>query len=463
MCERNEHQSKQIEFELSPSWENVAKSYLNNPKSRDDAINNFIELICSVKSHVSIAIDASWGSGKTFYIKQAKMILDLNNPHLKKQYLENVDTTNIKADNISELIANNPHVCVYYDAWRYDNHDDPILSLIYSITREFATNVKNDSEDFLTCLEDLVSIFDKVLPVNAKGFFDLLKDLSGKDIIEKIVQQEQLKDKINAFLNSLKQEKGNRIVIFIDELDRCSPLYAIRLLERIKHYFDNESITFIFSINKKELCQTIKKVYGYDFNAEKYLERFFDMTMPLPQFDMSAYCESIMFKDPFENTLEIINDIQQTLGLTMREVSKLIRNAYSFSAFYNNLKSGGHYREEILNTIVFLYKLLVLPLLGLIAEDGRNKEILLAGNGYDLYKNLADNIKVFDILSERLSEFDGIKTKDDISKRIYASYSEEYAKKNNITPISRFIAIKDVMKTAFDLPETFSNQPEIEQ
>ena len=463
MCETNEQKNEQIQFELSPSWENIAKSYLNNPKSRNDDINGFIELICSIKSHASIAIDASWGSGKTFYVKQTKMILDLNNPHLKNQYLEKIDTTEIKVNkNISDLVVDNPHVCVYYDAWKYDNHDDPILSLIYSITREFATNVKNDSEDFLTCLKDLVSIFDKVLPVNAKGFFDLLKDSSGKDIIEKIVQQEQLKDKINAFLNSLKQEKGNRIVIFIDELDRCSPLYAIRLLERIKHYFDNENITFIFSINKKELCHTIKKVYGYDFSAEKYLERFFDMTMPLPQFDMSAYCESIMFVDPFENTLEIIDNIQQTLGLTMREVSKLVRNAYLFSAYYDNLKSNGRYQREILNAIVFLYKLLVLPVLGLIAKDGRNKEILLSGNGYDLYKNLTDNIKVFGILSKHLSEFDGMQTKDDISKRIYASYSEEYAKENNITPISRFVSIRDAMKTAFDLPETFSNQTEVE-
>lgn len=463
MCETNEQKNEQIQFELSPSWENIAKSYLNNPKSRNDAINDFIELIYSVKSHASIAIDASWGSGKTFYIKQTKMIFDLNNPYLENQYLNNIDTTNIEVDkNIADLIVDNPHVCVYYDAWKYDNHDDPILSLIYSIAYEFSTSVKNESEDFLTCLEGLVSIFDKVLPVNAKGFFDLLKGLSGKDIVETIVQQEQLKDKINVFLNSLKQEKGNRIVIFIDELDRCSPLYAIKLLERIKHYFDNENITFIFSINKKELCHTIKKVYGYDFGAEKYLERFFDMTMPLPEFDMSEYCKSIMFVDPFNNTLGIIDNIQQTLGLTMREVSKLVRNAYSFSTYYTNLKSCGHYREEILNAIVFLYKLLVLPVLGLIAKDGKNKEILLSGKGFDLYENLTHNIKDFGVLSKFLSDFDGIQTKDDISKRIYASYSEEYAKENNITPISRFVSIRDAMKTAFDLPETFSNQTEVE-
>lgn len=46
------------------------------------------------------------------------------------------------------------------------------------------------------------------------------------------------------------------MVVFIDELDRCKPDYAIRLLERIKHYFGDERITFVLSLNMDELrCQ----------------------------------------------------------------------------------------------------------------------------------------------------------------------------------------------------------------
>ena len=48
-------------------------------------------------------------------------------------------------------------------------------------------------------------------------------------------------------------KKGNRLIIMVDELDRCKPSYAVKLLERIKHYFTNDRITFVFSVNTYEL------------------------------------------------------------------------------------------------------------------------------------------------------------------------------------------------------------------
>ena len=52
---------------------------------------------------------------------------------------------------------------------------------------------------------------------------------------------------------------GDKLVIFIDKLDRCNPIYAIKLLERIKHFFDHENIIFIFSVNVNKLTNTISK------------------------------------------------------------------------------------------------------------------------------------------------------------------------------------------------------------
>lgn len=64
-------------------------------------------------------------------------------------------------------------------------------------------------------------------------------------------------------------------MIFVDELDRCKPSFAVQLLERIKHYFGHEKITFVFSVNVSELQYTIKKFYGADFNGTRYLDNFF--------------------------------------------------------------------------------------------------------------------------------------------------------------------------------------------
>ena len=78
---------------------------------------------------------------------------------------------------------------------------------------------------------------------------------------------------------------NERLVIFIDELDRCRPTYAVKLHERVQRFFDNEKITFVFSVNLLELRNTIKKFYGANFDGDRYLDRFFDVIIPIPDPD----------------------------------------------------------------------------------------------------------------------------------------------------------------------------------
>lgn len=85
----------------------------------------------------SIALNGEWGSGKTFFIKQIKLLLDAQNPcssmdnESRKAALETVN---------SKFTIPESYTTVYYDAWINDNHNDPILSLIY------ATISNNQSE-----------------------------------------------------------------------------------------------------------------------------------------------------------------------------------------------------------------------------------------------------------------------------------------------------------------------------
>ena len=76
-------------------------------------------------------------------------------------------------------------------------------------------------------------------------------------------------------------------MVFIDELDRCKPSFAIEMLERIKHYFDDERIVFVVSLNKEQLIHTISHYYGSEFDATRYLNRFFDVSINLPE--ISSY------------------------------------------------------------------------------------------------------------------------------------------------------------------------------
>ena len=85
------------------------------------------------------------------------------------------------------------------------------------------------------------------------------------------------------------QEHGNRLVFFIDELDRCKPNYAIRFLERIKHYLDDDRITFVFAVSLSQLQWTVKSYYGSEFNSTRYLDKFFDLRISLRSIDHESF------------------------------------------------------------------------------------------------------------------------------------------------------------------------------
>lgn len=84
------------------------------------------------------------------------------------------------------------------------------------------------------------------------------------------------------------------LVVVIDELDRCRPTYAIELLEVAKHLFAVDGVVFVLGVNRSELAESVKAVYGASFDAEGYLHRFIDIDIRLPQPDRGAFIDSQM-------------------------------------------------------------------------------------------------------------------------------------------------------------------------
>ena len=106
---------------------------------------------------------------------------------------------------------------------------------------------------------------------------------------------------------SLKSKKSCPVVVVIDELDRCRPLYAIELLEVAKHLFSVEIIVFVLAINLRQLGHSIKAVYGSDFDSHEYLERFIDITIPLPMAERVHFIWNLMN----ERTERVVSETSQ--------------------------------------------------------------------------------------------------------------------------------------------------------
>tara|TARA_Y100000588_G_scaffold392033_1_gene502547 strand:+ start:989 stop:2221 length:1233 start_codon:yes stop_codon:yes gene_type:complete len=99
-------------------------------------------------------------------------------------------------------------------------------------------------------------------------------------------------------------ELSKPMFVFIDELDRCRPTYAIELLETVKHLFDVKGLVFVIATNTDQLQHSIKAVYGSEFDAQRYLYRFFNRSFTLKKADLLSFIRTQpVFKDHLSEAL----------------------------------------------------------------------------------------------------------------------------------------------------------------
>ena len=64
-------------IELLPNDKNILDTLYKDPFNRSKDIEAFLKLLTKVQGHYVISIDGEWGSGKTFFVKQCSMVLDV--------------------------------------------------------------------------------------------------------------------------------------------------------------------------------------------------------------------------------------------------------------------------------------------------------------------------------------------------------------------------------------------------
>jgi len=313
-------------YDLAPTNENIYQTFFEDKIGRNPKVFKFISLINRINSSCSISLDGSWGSGKTIFVKQVKMVLDSLNKYKIKSDFTNQQEEAVKAvftrltDKNTTIDAIKPHVCVYYDAWENDSDTDPLISLAYKIAKEFSCDylfedAPKTQEVISSALKTIVS---GITNIDVNRIYD---DCHFTNKLEEIEEKKTLEQTVSEMFDSLLPDHGDRLIIFIDELDRCKPTFAVKLLERVKHYFTNEKITFVFSTNVKELSNTIKNLYGSNFNADRYLDKFFDLRLSLPPIDISEYLSKLGYWEENVVLKKIFNDY----SFSMREICRFLK------------------------------------------------------------------------------------------------------------------------------------------
>lgn len=105
-----------------------------------------------------------------------------------------------------------------------------------------------------------------------------------------------------------KRKKRSPIAFFIDELDRCRPDYAVRLLERLKHLFSIAGVFFVLAVDRQQLEASVQGVYGANLNATGYPRKFIDLRYPLPQLSTEEFARALIERFDLAPVLQQLGD-----------------------------------------------------------------------------------------------------------------------------------------------------------
>ena len=283
-----------------------------------------------------IAIDSPWGTGKTRF---AKML---------RNYLE--DRTKTMGDD-SLPGKNAAFNAIYYNSWETDFSDDALLPLIHAIVNSPEFKAERFSEKNK---EALNKFKEAAISVAKVATFAVLHAIAGETATEaaraagdalsaqKADPLESYKKRLElleGFRKSLedviKLTKQKKLVIIVDELDRCRPTFAIQTLELAKHLFAVKGLVFIFALDIKQLSSSVKTIYGREIDASGYLCRFFDYIGRVPIPDIKQLISLQLGKIDYyiskpkhfiEHNAEFIKRLATTFSFSLRDIDILVKS-----------------------------------------------------------------------------------------------------------------------------------------
>lgn len=384
---------------LEPTYENLIHHYLEDTIGRNDDLFYFVRILSGLNSGSAVALNAAWGSGKTFFVKQAKMLIDIHNPNsdIDIECLNEEEITSIKKvydryNSGAEEYDMPKMATVYYDAWKYDDTEDPLLSMLYCIMNRFGESVPEDKVAVIKKFaKQSISTFSSavryVTGINVQEILETIKNFAEacEDTVKEQKSNESLEKRINSFLNDVVLDDEEKLIIFIDELDRCNPQYAVKLLERVKHYFNHPKVIFVISYNKAELQHSIKTLYGSEFSADKYLERFFDYEFGLSTIDVEKYMDIL----GNSNILHLnMCAIAKLYSFQMREVWKYNDCVNKAIAMFKKIISNNIYSSE--KSLEFCIIWFLPVIIGLRFHNESSYRDFIDGKGFKYYKDFYD-------------------------------------------------------------------------
>lgn len=279
----------------NPVSDDDPKPFSNDVLDREPVAQKLTPLLASIRQAMVLSIDAPYGGGKSYFLSNWQKMLELEG-----------------------------YLCVSFNAWENDYADDPLLAFISSIDQQLKDRQQSETGDIKDALDKFEGFSKSIAKTGGKvalkgllrhivgdsGVEDL-RDLFDKKTEEELItlvankwddvldghqeKEQSIRDFRKHLANTIKtitsdfDEDKRKLIIFVDELDRCHPTYAIDVLERIKHFFAVDGVVFVLGIYEEQIAKTMRAVYGSDLDTDGYLRRFIDWRFKLPEPSKSYY------------------------------------------------------------------------------------------------------------------------------------------------------------------------------
>jgi predicted KAP-like P-loop ATPase len=255
------------------------------------------------------------------------------------------------------LDKNDKIVTVWFDAWRYEREEHlAVIPFLRTVKLSLDATHKSKSENWENVKKGVVNaanVFTAITKITpAPGItFDLEKATEALKEDSPVVGDDKViyyhvTDFLEKALKRLREEDARyRIVIFVDDLDRCSPGKALEVLESIKSFFDLEGFVYVIGMDSKTINSLVRKKYGEESTVEglDYLQKIVQLPFQIPtgrETDISASISKIISKG-LEGSPDLIKEFEKhktlivkAVQLNPREVKRFINNIILARAVY---------------------------------------------------------------------------------------------------------------------------------
>ena len=349
--------------------------------NRKPIAENIIKLLTSPIDLSPMVIDGGWGTGKTEFCQKLIRLMQQQHPDYQPVYIDAFRSDH-SGEPLLALLAEIIKACTPEDTGEQPSEQRKNITRKVAKAARFGikTVVKAAASHLLKqSTDDLAEEFQQIMNdgQDADSLAETVTDAAAtiashtidatvEALLKEQIEAEKNLETLKACLKEFTEEKP--IILFIDELDRCRPDYAVDMLEVIKHVFDVENVKVVLVTNTKQLRAAINHRYGVEVDAQKYLDKFLKYSFALPdkvvarfeeerKFVSIRYCQelielndelSLLIKN--NPIMDFLGEIIQRNNLSLRETETLVR----YLEIFNSLAQG------LGKDFVIEYKLLII-------------------------------------------------------------------------------------------------------